>query len=79
MPSIAAISRTSITSAQRDSEDAWCLKVEGGVADEAMPAPYHQGTQIEIRDLFYAVPARLKFLKNLPMSSKEFGAKPVLF
>ena len=63
LPSIAAISRTTITSASRDSKEAWCLKVEGGVIGDAEPASYPQGTQIEIRDLFYAVPARLKFLK----------------
>lgn len=63
LPSIAAISRVTITSQEKTSKEAWSLAVEGGVVGAPEPAPSREGTQIDVRDLFYAVPARLKFLK----------------
>lgn len=63
LPSIASISRLTLISGLKDSKEAWSLKVEGGVLGSLEPAAYRQGTQVEIRDLFYATPARLKFLK----------------
>lgn len=64
LPSIGAVSRLSITSRTADSESAWCIEVEGGKVGAVKPAAAGPGTRIEVRDLFYAVPARLKFLKS---------------
>ncbi|WP_032112274.1 DNA mismatch repair endonuclease MutL [Candidatus Paracaedibacter symbiosus] len=63
LPSIGSVSRLKITSRQQGSETAWELVVEGGAKSEAAPAAGDVGTKIEVRDLFYATPARLKFLK----------------
>ncbi len=64
LPSIGSVSRLTIASRARGAEDAWVLKVEGGRAAEPQPTPLPGGTRIEVRDLFYATPARLKFLKT---------------
>ena len=65
LPSIGAIARLSMVSRARGASEAWRLDVEGGNVGEVMPAAFAgHGTRIEIRDLFYATPARLKFLKS---------------
>ena len=64
LPSIGAVARVTITSRVTGAESAWSLSVEGGKLGEVQPAAYPQGTRIEVRDLFYATPARLKFLKT---------------
>ena len=66
LPSIGAISRLQITTKTAGQDNGWSLKVEGGQMEAPVPASHPQGTTIEIRDLFYAVPARLKFLKSVP-------------
>ena len=63
LPSIGAVSRLTLTSRAAGSDEAWALSVEGGVRGEPMPAALSQGTRVEVRDLFYATPARLKFLR----------------
>ncbi|KLN62340.1 DNA mismatch repair protein MutL [Kiloniella spongiae] len=63
LPSIGAVARLQITSREADAEDAWTIKVEGGVVTDPQPAACNVGTRVEIRDLFFATPARLKFLK----------------
>ena len=65
LPSIASVSRMEMMSRSRDSEDAWRIVIEGGLAAEPVPATIKNGTRVEIRDLFYATPARLKFLKTV--------------
>lgn len=64
LPSISSVARMQIRS--QDKTECWALRVQGGKISE--PAPYppfgQPGTRIEITDLFYAVPARLKFLKT---------------
>jgi DNA mismatch repair protein MutL len=66
LPSIASVSRMNITSRQQDAQDefAWNLEIIGGAKQELSPAPLSLGTKIEVRDLFFATPARLKFLKT---------------
>ncbi len=64
LPSIAAVARVTLTSRPAGAEEAWSLAIEGGRAEEPRPVAGPAGTRIEVRDLFYAVPARLKFLKS---------------
>lgn len=64
LPSIGSVSRMSITSRARGSDQAWVLLVEGGDVTSPHPASLSQGTKVEVRDLFFATPARLKFLKT---------------
>ncbi|HEV8028577.1 MAG TPA: DNA mismatch repair endonuclease MutL [Stellaceae bacterium] len=64
LPSIGAVSRLTITSRPPDAAEAWSLAVEGGVKAAAQPAAHPAGTRVEVRDLFYATPARLKFMKT---------------
>lgn len=64
LPSIGSVSRMNITSRTQNSENAWQIFIEGGDVSEPIPATLSQGTSIQIRDLFYATPARLKFLKT---------------
>ncbi|MBX3487496.1 MAG: DNA mismatch repair endonuclease MutL [Candidatus Paracaedibacteraceae bacterium] len=63
LPSIGSVSRLTITSRPKDG-DAWMIVVEGGQTNPVEPSSGSQGTKIEVRDLFYATPARLKFLKT---------------
>jgi DNA mismatch repair protein MutL len=68
LPSIGAVSRMRIVSRPPNSaegaESAWEILVEGGVKHPPQPAAYAPGTRVEVRDLFFATPARLKFLKT---------------
>ncbi|WP_339633892.1 DNA mismatch repair endonuclease MutL [uncultured Sneathiella sp.] len=71
VPSIASVSRMTITSRQKGAESAWKLSVEGGRKGTIAPEGGPEGTRVEVRDLFFATPARLKFLKT---ERAEFGA-----
>ena len=64
LPSIGAVSRMRITSRPGDAENAWQITVEAGTKQIPAPAAHPAGTSIEVRDLFFATPARLKFLKT---------------
>jgi DNA mismatch repair protein MutL len=67
LPSIGAVARLSITSLVQGERDAWSIAVNGGEVEGPTPAPWpntKSGTRIEVRDLFYATPARLGFLKS---------------
>ncbi len=63
LPSIGAVSRLKI-STRDQGKDAWEIIVEGGKKSAVTPSAHPKGTQVEIRDLFYATPARLKFMKS---------------
>jgi DNA mismatch repair protein MutL len=63
LPSIGAVSRLTITTRRRGS-DGVRLAVEGGAKGAVEPAACNPGTRVEVRDLFFATPARLKFLKS---------------
>ncbi|WP_293904897.1 DNA mismatch repair endonuclease MutL [Phenylobacterium sp.] len=66
LPSIGSVSRLSITSRAREMADAHAIFVEGGAVGAVSPAgfPGPHGARVEVRDLFYATPARLKFMKS---------------
>jgi DNA mismatch repair protein MutL len=64
LPSIGAVAKLSITTRHASAPHAWTLSVEGGVKSAIMPAALSHGTRVEVSDLFYATPARLKFLKT---------------
>jgi DNA mismatch repair protein MutL len=64
LPSIGAVARLAITSRAAGAREAWIIRVEGGARRPAEPAAHGAGTRVEIRDLFFATPARLKFLKG---------------
>jgi DNA mismatch repair protein MutL len=64
LPSIGAAARLSLTSRQPGAAQAWRVAVEGGVVGEAEPAAAPPGTLAVVGDLFFATPARRKFLKS---------------
>jgi len=64
LPSIGAVSRMRILSRPPDTENAWEIRVEAGEKQAPLPAAHPSGTRVEVRDLFFATPARLKFLKT---------------
>jgi DNA mismatch repair protein MutL len=63
LPSIGAVARLSIATRHAGEPHAWAIEVDAGVKSGLKPAALGQGTRVEVRDLFYATPARLKFLK----------------
>ncbi|KJC44902.1 DNA mismatch repair protein MutL [Bradyrhizobium sp. LTSP885] len=64
LPSIGAVAKLGITTRHAGEPHAWSLSVEGGAKSDVMPAALGHGTRVEVNDLFYATPARLKFLKT---------------
>ena len=64
LPSIAAVSQLNIQTKSKNSNDAWALDVAAGNFDEIYPSSRQIGTIISVKNLFYATPARLKFLKS---------------
>lgn len=71
LPSIGAVSRLIIESRAADADMGWGIAVNGGRHEAPVPAQRAAGTRVEVRDLFFATPARLKFLKT---DRAEFGA-----
>lgn len=63
LPSLGAVGRLRITS-RAAGEDAAEIVVEGGRMGAVKPAALSKGTRVELRDLFYATPARLKFMRS---------------
>ena len=64
LPSIGSVSRLNIKSKTKDCDTGWEISIEGGRKSAPIPASINQGTIISVCDLFYATPARLKFLKT---------------
>lgn len=64
LPSIGAVARLAITTRHASEPHAWSMSVEGGAKSSIVPAALSRGTRVEVSDLFYATPARLKFLKT---------------
>jgi len=63
LASIASVSRFVMVSRRSDALQAARIEVDGGKLGDLLPAPHPVGTMVEIRDLFYNVPARRKFLR----------------
>ena len=64
LPSIASVSHLSLTSCWQGSDETWQLTMNNSVASDICPAARRDGTTIEVRDLFFNVPARRKFLRT---------------
>ena len=64
LASISSVSRTAITTRRMEDVEGTIVEVEGGTVSEVKPIGAPAGTTIEVRDLFYNVPARKKFLKS---------------
>ena len=66
LPSIGSVARLTLASRARGERDAYALTVDAGAVGEAAPAafPGAHGARVEVRELFYATPARLKFMKS---------------
>ena len=73
LPSIGSVGRLALTSRTAEADTAWRLTVDGGDIGELAPAALSKGTRIELRDLFYATPARLKFLRADRTESSQIG------
>jgi DNA mismatch repair protein MutL len=76
LPSIGAVSRMRITSRPAEADTAWEIALEAGRKSEPAPAGHPRGTRVEVRDLFFATPARLKFLKT-PRTEREMAVDAV--
>jgi len=76
LPSIGAVSRMRITSRPSGADSAWEIAVEAGGKAAPMPAAHPPGTRVEVRDLFFATPARLKFLKT-PRAERDMAVDSV--
>lgn len=72
LASVAAVSRMEIVS-RTEGADAFSLACEGGALGEVLPAAGAQGTVVTVDDLFYNVPARLKFLKSDTQEEADIG------
>jgi DNA mismatch repair protein MutL len=66
LPSIGSVARLTLSARVRGAGDAWAIAVDGGLVGAAQPAAFagDHGLRAEVRDLFYATPARLKFMKS---------------
>jgi DNA mismatch repair protein MutL len=64
LPSIGSVSKLTIASRPRGAGDAFAIEIDAGRRDGPKPAALNAGTRVEVRDLFYATPARLKFMKS---------------
>jgi DNA mismatch repair protein MutL len=76
LPSIGAAARLAITSRPHDADSAHTIRVEGGIVSPLAPAAGAPGTRVVVRDLFFATPARRKFLKH-PRTEAEHAEAAV--
>ncbi|MEJ2125617.1 MAG: DNA mismatch repair endonuclease MutL, partial [Alphaproteobacteria bacterium] len=64
LPSIGSVARLVVASRPRGAGEGYAVEVNAGRKQEARPTPMNGGTRVEVHDLFYATPARLKFMKS---------------
>lgn len=64
LPSIASVSHLTLSSCWQGGDETWQLSMDNSVASEIQPVPNRPGTVVEVRDLFFNVPARRKFLRT---------------
>jgi DNA mismatch repair protein MutL len=64
LPSIGAVARLTIASRASGAAEAYEIAVDAGAKSKSKPSALPAGTRVEVRDLFYATPARLKFMKS---------------
>ncbi|MGF1659399.1 MAG: DNA mismatch repair endonuclease MutL [Rubrimonas sp.] len=64
LPSMAAVARLRLVSRRRGAREAWAIESEAGAVGRPAPAARAAGTEVALRDLFFATPARLKFLRS---------------
>jgi DNA mismatch repair protein MutL len=66
LPSIGSVARLTLSARAKGARDAHAIAVEGGLVGGVQPAPFagDHGARVEVRDIFYATPARLKFMKS---------------
>ena len=64
LPSIGSVAKLTITSRRQGAQQGSVISVTGGKVSDVRPAASNAGTIVEVRDLFFATPARLKFLKT---------------
>ncbi len=64
LPSIGAIARMTLSTRREEEPHGWEIGLDGGLVSEVRPSAVNRGTRVEVRDLFFATPARLKFLKS---------------
>lgn len=74
LPSIASVSRATITTRRSEDNEGTVLEMTGGEITEVRPAGAPAGTTVEVRDLFYNVPARKKFLKSERTESSRINS-----
>jgi DNA mismatch repair protein MutL len=75
LPSIGSVARLTLSSRAKGQEAAYALSVNGGAVGEVGPSafPGPHGARVEVRDLFYATPARLKFMKSERSEAMAIG------
>ncbi len=72
LPSLGAVGRLDITS-RVPGQDAATIRVSGGTMSAVKPAALSEGTVVELRDLFFATPARLKFMRTDRAEAQAIG------
>ena len=70
LPSVASVSRMSMTSRTADADTGWRVDADGGALSAPAPAAHPVGTTVEVHELFYNTPARRRFLRT---ERTEFG------
>jgi len=73
LPSLGAVGRLTITSRAKEASEAAMIRCYGGRTDPVRPAALSRGTVVELRDLFHATPARLKFLRTDRAENQSIG------
>jgi DNA mismatch repair protein MutL len=78
LPSIASVAKVTLTSRARGSDEATELVIDGGSSACTRPVGASSGTSVEVKDLFFNVPARRKFLKSTATESAHVGEAVLL-